>query len=200
MAPCSFGVSFTIVEFMIFLLFAILTIETFNCDGLYPQYFICENDSCVIDSNVSAACHVKKNIICDGERNITKYIPCKYCWQLPETLLKCGFKTQCKPTSRPQIGYCEALSNVECLGPRSFSVQLYCRVVGEYSKRKAIILSLLFGGFGLDRFYLGYIFVGTVKLFTLGGFGIWSIIDVFLIYYDSLKPVDGSFYRDKFLT
>lgn len=42
----------------------------------------------------------------------------------------------------------------------------------------AVILSLLLGGLGGDRFYLGCIGTGILKLLTFGGFGIWYIIDL----------------------
>lgn len=45
----------------------------------------------------------------------------------------------------------------------------------------ALILSLLVGGFGADRFYLGQTTLGIIKLITCGGMGIWLIIDWFLI-------------------
>ena len=45
----------------------------------------------------------------------------------------------------------------------------------------ALIISLLLGCYGVDRFYVGDTGVGIVKLITCGGCGIWAIIDWFLI-------------------
>ena len=64
------------------------------------------------------------------------------------------------------------------------------------SKTTAIILSVLLGGLGVDRFYLGYIGLGVLKLLTVGGFGIWALIDLILICMGSLKPADGSDYAN----
>jgi len=45
----------------------------------------------------------------------------------------------------------------------------------------ALLLSIFLGGLGIDRFYLGYTGLGIAKLLTLGGCGIWSLIDLILI-------------------
>lgn len=44
-----------------------------------------------------------------------------------------------------------------------------------------LVISLVVGGLGVDRFLLGDMKMGALKLITLGGCGIWSLIDLFLI-------------------
>lgn len=65
------------------------------------------------------------------------------------------------------------------------------------SKMVAILLSVLLGGLGVDRFYLGYIGMGVLKLLTGGCFGILYIYDIIMICTGKLKPADGSDYEDE---
>lgn len=55
----------------------------------------------------------------------------------------------------------------------------------------ASMLSLFLGFLGVDRFYLGKVGTGILKLLTLGGYGIWYIIDLILILTGSMKSKNG---------
>lgn len=56
----------------------------------------------------------------------------------------------------------------------------------------ALILSILVGYLGIDRFYLGYTGLGLLKLFTGGGCGVWALIDIILIATKKLKDANGN--------
>ncbi len=67
---------------------------------------------------------------------------------------------------------------------------------GNKSKSQviALVLALLVGYIGIHRFYLGYTTIGILQIITLGGCGIWSLIDLIRIITGDLKPADGSDY------
>ena len=55
----------------------------------------------------------------------------------------------------------------------------------------ALLLSIFLGELGIDRFYLGKVGTGILKLITLGGFGIWWLIDLILIATNSMTDSNG---------
>ncbi|HJX05519.1 MAG TPA: TM2 domain-containing protein [Candidatus Nanoarchaeia archaeon] len=59
-----------------------------------------------------------------------------------------------------------------------------------------LIMSVVFGTLGVDRFIMGHVGLGILKLITLGGCGIWWLIDVILIatkhQFQGIEWVNGS--------
>ncbi len=59
------------------------------------------------------------------------------------------------------------------------------------SRLVALLLCWFFGIFGAHRFYVGKIGTGIVQLITLGGLGIWTLIDFILIIVGRFKDKAG---------
>ena len=50
-----------------------------------------------------------------------------------------------------------------------------------------VLLCQFLGTLGVHRFYNGRFITGILQLLTFGGFGIWVLIDLVMIYADSFK-------------
>ena len=55
----------------------------------------------------------------------------------------------------------------------------------------AALLCFFFGVLGFHRFYVGKIGTGILMILTLGGLGIWSLIDLVMIIVGSFKDKNG---------
>ena len=54
-----------------------------------------------------------------------------------------------------------------------------------------ILLCFFLGALGIHRFYVGKIGTGILQLITLGGLGIWTVIDFIMIVVGKFKDGNG---------
>ena len=59
------------------------------------------------------------------------------------------------------------------------------------SRLAAALLCFFLGGLGIHRFYVGKVGTGILMLLTLGGLGIWSLIDFVIICCGGFKDAKG---------
>jgi len=55
----------------------------------------------------------------------------------------------------------------------------------------AILICLFLGGLGVHRFWVGKIGTGILQLLTLGGLGIWALIDLIMIITGKFTDKEG---------
>ncbi|KAK7578102.1 hypothetical protein V9T40_010307 [Parthenolecanium corni] len=87
---------------------------------------------------------------------------------------------------------CEVLLGIECRGNRTFFREVPCVKYNGYYFLTTLLYSILLGFLGMDRFSLGQTGTAVGKLLTLGGVGIWWMVDIVLLVTNNLLPEDGS--------
>lgn len=55
-----------------------------------------------------------------------------------------------------------------------------------------LLFAFFLGWLGVHRFYVGKIGTGVLMIFTFGGLGIWSLIDLIMVAVGQFKKKDGT--------
>ncbi|KAF5292295.1 hypothetical protein FQA39_LY03329 [Lamprigera yunnana] len=169
-----------------------------DCSTLNPPCINCDlNTNCIYGSEMNTTCSVHHLVQCKGSRSFQRSLICRYCYQTEAWEHNCELKANCNSAATPRTYYrtnCTVKSNTLCLGHRTFFKNMQCNWTDGYRWSTALILSVTLGGFGADRFYLGHWQEGIGKLFSFGGLGVWTIVDVILISLHYLGPANGSLY------
>ncbi|EDV26129.1 uncharacterized protein TRIADDRAFT_24056 [Trichoplax adhaerens] len=154
--------------------------------------------NCFYGEELTVNCSSLPGINCKGDDNFIRSMKCAFCYQFPSSNYTCSSNFSCRAVGNKStstyIATCTIDNSILCLGNRTFQKNVKCNWTSGHHWSTAVILSITLGGFGADRFYLGYWRTGLGKLFSLGGLGVWTLIDVVLIAIGYLKPEDGSLY------
>lgn len=67
--------------------------------------------------------------------------------------------------------------------------------ISERNGLVALLLAIFLGELGVHSFYCGKTGIGIAQLFTLGGCGIWALIDIIMIACGTYKDKDGKYVK-----
>ncbi|XP_042906131.1 TM2 domain-containing protein 2 [Parasteatoda tepidariorum] len=180
----------------VFTVILLTKIYACGCDVI-PKMNQCSRDECA-----------------EMHQGLLPYSPLVPCYTLGIEFLVCSDPIDLKgnETAREELGYgctkyggqkyedvqftaanCTVLSGIECYGDRTFLKEGFpCIKYSGHYFLTTLLYSVLLGFLGMDRFCLGHTGTAVGKLLTLGGVGIWWIVDIVLLVTGNLTPEDGS--------
>jgi len=186
-----------------------LSLFVFFC--LYLSITLCVSQDDTSNGSIDEEC-VRHSFCPDHDYGPhSPYVPCE---NLPLDYLECEepFDHKGNETARKEMGFgcskfggqkhedvqltarnCTVLASIQCFGPRTFMKDNFpcIKYTGHYFVT-TLLYSILLGFLGMDRFILGHTGTAVGKLLTLGGVGIWWIVDIVLLVTGHLTPEDGS--------
>lgn len=170
----------------------------FECIKLSTLCLLCSyEEDCIYGNTTKGNCSVPTEIVCKGSRKFQVDLACAYCYQLSSDKHICGQRGFCEVTSsgqERQVVNCTVTNFQHCLGRKKFLKSFRCNWTSGYRWSTSLLLSITLGGFGVDRFYLGHWEEGLGKLFSFGGLGVWTLVDIVLIGVGYITPADGSLF------
>jgi TM2 domain-containing membrane protein YozV len=104
----------------------------------------------------------------------------------------CGKEISDQAPSCPGCGHPVRAAGAANMGPGNASGKR----VSPSSRLAALLLCIFLGVIGVHRFYVGKIGTGIAMIFTLGGFGIWVVIDFIMIVVGGFTDADGRYVLD----
>jgi hypothetical protein len=102
---------------------------------------------------------------------------------------KCGKEAAPEATFCPNCG---APLRTTAMGP-GYQVE---KAVSPFSRLAALLLCFFLGCLGVHRFYVGKVGTGVAMIFTLGGLGIWTLIDFIMIIVGGFTDSNGKYVLD----
>jgi len=87
---------------------------------------------------------------------------------------------------------CGAPMRSSAMGP-GYSAE---KSVSPHSRLAALLLCFFLGCLGVHRFYVGKVGTGIAMIFTLGGLGIWILIDFIMIIVGGFTDANGKYVLD----
>ncbi|XP_058460036.1 TM2 domain-containing protein almondex [Malaya genurostris] len=168
------------------------------CSDLPNSCLQCNyNAQCIYGAEINVTCLPKSSVMCHSDASgheIKRKTICRYCYQTERWEQICEQKGGCNSIDSQFKTNCTVNGEILCMGHRTFMRKVPCNWTQGYRWSTTLILSITLGGFGVDRFFLGHWQEGIGKLFSFGGLGVWTLIDVLLISLHYLGPADGSLY------
>ncbi|ESO06515.1 hypothetical protein HELRODRAFT_64117 [Helobdella robusta] len=190
---------------------------TYSCVIVFKilSFYLIISESHVVENSHLNISTSTTNSSADDEE-FDPYSPLVKCSYLSNEFLVCenhGIDLKGNTTAKEELGYgcvkfggqkyekversrvmCKVLDGIECFGERTFlSLKQYpcIKYTGHYFVN-TLIYSFLLGFLGMDRFCLGHTGTAVGKLLTLGGLGVWWVVDIILLVLGELNPADDS--------